>query len=244
MLRSSAIAGLILACTSVASAQLPEPPTSPSETEVSAGRAAFLEGIGHARAERWEPAREAFERSYTLSGSPVALFNLASTDATLGRHQLALAAFDRLLALPDLDAETRERASALRATSAARVGVITIRGIPDGDARVTADGRLREVTPRRPVELVIDPGPHVLAIGMPGAEPWTWTGDVAPGAILDLEASLVLPEAPPERVEGADPLPWILVGAAAALVVGAVVTGVVADQSAQLQPRTELVLDL
>lgn len=228
-----------------ACAQLPEPPASPSETEVSGGRAAFLEGIGHARAERWEAAREAFERSYTLSGSPIALFNLASTDAELGRHRRALEAFDRLLTDPELDDETRARAETLRRRSAARVGAITIRGVPAGDARVTEDGRLRAITDERPIELILDPGPHVLAVGLPDVEPWTWSGDVAPGALLDLDATLENPSPPTPVVEpGDDPLPWILIGVGAAVLTGAVVTGLILDQEAQLSPRTDLVIDL
>lgn len=220
---------------SAARAQLPDPPRAPSDEDVARARELFVQGVGHAERHAWDEALDAFVRSYAASGSPVALYNVASTLRELGRYRDAREAFDRLLADPALDDETRMSATRLRTEVAARVARVTVERVPPGEARVRSGAEVRETT-ERPIELELDPGPREIGVELPAHEPWRWSGSLAPGAVLVLDASLA-------PVGGDDPLPWIL-GAVGAVLAGVVLTIVVADLEAQLDPRTPLVIAL
>lgn len=219
-------------------AQLPEPPAAPSDADVSQARDRFVHGMELAQAEEWEAALDEFVRSYALSGSPVALFNVGSTLRSLRRFLDARAAFDRLLGDPELDEDTRRAAEAMRTEVSAQVASVTVHGVPSGAVRVVADGDARAAPDARPIELELDPGRRALTISMPAHVPWSWEGSLEPGARLRLDAQLA-----PHPQGGADVLPWILAGAAA-VVVGVIIGLVVADLEAQLDPRTPLVITL
>lgn len=229
---------LIVLCSapSAAGAQLPDPPSAPTDEDVASARELFVLGVRHAERSRWEDALDAFVRSYAASGSPVALYNVGSTLRELERFREARDAFDRLLADPALDEETRLGAERLRTEVAAQVARVTIERVPEGSARVVGDRDERETT-ERPIELELDPGPHDLTVELPSYSPWRWSGSLAPGAEIVLDASLA--RAP----SGDDPLPWIL-GAVGVAVAAALVAIVIADVDAQLDPRTSMVIAL
>ena len=221
-----------------ARAQLAEPPSSPSDADVALARERFVRGIGLAQQAHWQEALDEFFGSYALSGSPVALFNAASALRELGRFREARDAFDRLLADPELDEETRVAAERLRTDVAAQVGRVTVEAVPPGEATLTLDGRAGSPEATRPLEVEVDPGSHALAVAIAQYRAWRWSGTVQPGARLQLSASL-------EPLAGSsfDPLPWIL-GGAAAVVIGVVVALLVVDANAQLGPRTPMVIRL
>ncbi len=235
MLRSVTLLLALLALPPAARAQLPEPPASPSDADVARARDLFVQGVEHAQSERWTQALDAFVRSYAASGSPVALFNVASTLRELGRMREAIEAFDRLLAARALDDEMRLGAERLRAQTASQLAGVALDGVPPGEARVSADGATRTST-ERPIALELDPGAHELRVELDGYAPWRWQGTLAPGAMLALDADLA-------PAGGGDALPWIL-GAVGLAVAGAIVAIVVADFEAQLHPRTALVIAL
>lgn len=233
-----AAAFLLALAPSIACAQLPDPPAAPSDADVAQARNRFVRGMELAQAERWDAALDEFTRSYELSGSPVALFNMASTLRSLGRFLDARAAFDRLLADPGLDSETRRAAEDLRVEVSSQVASVRVDGVPDGLATVVADGDEREPTRARPIAVELDPGARALTIRLPSYTPWSWEGTLAPGAQVRVDASLT-----PEPTGGVDALPWVLAGVGAA-VVGVVLGLVIADLEAQLDPRTSLVITL
>ncbi|HJL20046.1 MAG TPA: hypothetical protein RMH99_30555 [Sandaracinaceae bacterium LLY-WYZ-13_1] len=223
---------------------LPEPPVDPSPAEIARGRDAFVEGMAHARAERWARARTCFTRSYRLSGSPVALFNLASTLRSMGRYVAARDAFDRLLSNASIDVQTQRAAERMRAEVAARVARLQVRGVPPGPARVEVDGATRPAVRERPVALWLDPGAHAVAIAL-GARAWRWRGTLGEGGSRTIDAVFDAPEAADEPGEGPDdPTPWIVLGGAAGAVLALVIGAVVADAEAQLDPRSPHVLEL
>ncbi|HEY8427156.1 MAG TPA: tetratricopeptide repeat protein [Sandaracinaceae bacterium] len=234
-MRELATAFLIVLWASAAHAQLPDPPPAPTDADVARARALFVEGVQHAQDRRWDEALDAFLRSYATSGSPAALFNVGSALRELGRYREARDAFDRLLEDPALDDDTRARAEELRTETAARVARVRLEGVPPGEARVTGAGAPRE-TPERPIELELDPGARALGVELPGYAPWRWSGTLAPGAELVLDASL-------SSLSAGDPLPWFL-GAAGIVIAGVIVALVVADAEAQLDPRTPLSIAL
>ena len=240
------MAGLALvvwATPRLATAQLPVAPSSPTDADVSVARDEFVAGMDFARQERWGPALERFVRSYALSGSPVALFNLASTLRSLGRFREADEAFARLLRDPTLDDETRRNTAQMRAELAPQIGVIRVEGVPEGAARVVADGRSEGTRRSRPIEITLEPGTHVLSVELEERPPWRWSGEVRGGARLVLTADFRPIEAPLPNSEGIPLWPW-LVGVGVVLVLSAVVIGVVADQAAQLGPRSPWVIEL
>lgn len=223
---------------SSALAQLPEPPAHPSDADVAQARDRFVHGMALAQAQRWQAALDEFVRSYGLSGSPVALFNAGSALRELGRFRDARDAFDRLLADPELDDETRAAAERLRTEVAARVARLTVEDVPAGAARVAIDGEANESTEARPLELELDPGRHGVAVELAAYRTWRWEGTVEPGARLHLDAALE-----PVPSSSFDPLPWIL-GAVGAVLVAVIVGLAVADAEAQLGPRTSMVITL
>jgi hypothetical protein len=238
------VALVVCAAPGIARAQLPEAPARPTEADVSVARDEFVAGMDFAQQQRWGPALERFVRSYALSGSPVALFNLASTLRSLERFREADEAFARLLLDPTLDDETRHNAEGIRSEMAPRLGVIRVEGVPEGAARVRADGRALGTRRDRPIELTVDPGSHALSVELEDRPPWRWSGEVPGGARLVLGA-VFLPDEPVALPnEDGDPWPWIAAGGAIALVVSVIVIGVAADQAAQLGPRSAWVIAL
>lgn len=229
-----------------ARAQLPDPPPNAPRADVLRAREAFLRGMEFAGEQRFEDARREFVHSYALSGSPVALFNLASTLRSLERHREAAEALERLLADAGLEASVRAQAEPMYAEVAARVGRLRLRGALDG-----ATCRVDLEPPRRlegeASTVIVEPGPHELVVERHGAEPFTWTGRVGAGEALDLRVELEPTSRERDRPAAPDDSGlWVGVGVSlgAVLVLVAIVVGVVLDAEAQLGPRTPFVLEL
>ena len=239
---------LAAACSlpSVACAQLPAPPVNPSDAEVLEAREAFVRGTQFGAEDRFEEARREFLHSYALSGSPVALFNLASSLRSLDLHREAAEAFIRLLANPDLDARIRSRAAPMYAQVVAHVTRLRLYGQLDR-ATLRIDGGLPMPLAGQTHTVVVDPGRHELVANRRASAPWTWSGSTEPGTSLDLLVDLdpLTSSATGDEPE-TDDTPWIAAGVctiAAALLVG-VIVGVVLDAEAQLGPRTPFVIEL
>ena len=226
---------------SSARAQLPDPPVEPAQSEVLDARAAFVRGTEFAQQERFEDARREFMHSYALSGSPVALFNLASTLRSLGHHHDAAEALVRLLANPHLDAQIRRRAEPMYALEVQRVGRLRLHDAPGG-ATLRLDGGVPRAL-HGPLEtIVVRPGTHSLRADLAEHHAWTWSGGVGAGEALDLVVELT--REAPEPAED-DPVAAIAVVASlVAVAIGAIVTYAVLDAEAQLVPRTGVVIEL
>jgi hypothetical protein len=218
-------------------AQLPDPPASPSDEDISQARDRFVHGMELAQAESWDEALEEFVGSYAQSGNPVALYNIGSALRALRRFREARLAFDRLLEDPELDQETRANAEDMRSEMAAQTATFTIDGVPEGPARVTADDQLREVTEVRPIEVELDPGPHTLLLELPQRGEWRWTGSMTTGGRERMTASF-------EGGGGMDLVPIIVAVVLGLAAAGAIIGGVVGDAEAQLDPRTPMVIQL
>lgn len=231
-------AALVLAVPTAAGAQLPEPPSVPSDEDVAQARDHFVHGMELAEAERWDAALEEFTRSYALSGSPAALFNMGATLRSLSRFVEARAAFDRLLEDSELDRPTRRTAESMRDEVAAQIASVHVEGVPEGEATVVADGRELPPTELRPIRVELDPGLREIAITLPAHLPWSWRGELAAGDELWVDAHLS-----PEPSGESEVVIGVLAGVGA-VVLGTIVGLVIADAEAQLRPRTPLVITL
>jgi hypothetical protein len=218
-------------------ADLPDPPRRPSDDDVARARERFVHGVALGEERRWEEALAEFTQSYALSGSPVALFNIASTLRELGRVREARDAFDRLLEDRELDAEARATAESMRADVAAHIAVVTIDRVPSGLARVSANDELRVETDARPIDLELDPGQYSILVALDGRGEWRWTGRLRHGAQERVSADF-------PGDSGDDVLVWVLAGAGAAVAIGLAIGLAVYDAEQQLDPRTEWVVRL
>jgi len=195
---------------------------------------------------RFDDARREFIHSYAQSGSPVALFNLASTLRSLELPRDAAEAFIRLLANPDLDASVRERATPMYADVVARVTRLRLYGPLEG-ATIRIDDALPRSLTGQTQTIVVNPGPHDLIADRRGSRPWRWSGAARAGASVDLLVEFqAIGEDPTDEAGEAGDEGWVIAGVSAAIAValGVIIGAAVLDAEAQLGPRTGLVVEL
>lgn len=104
-------------------------------------RALFREGVSAFRADRFEEARDAFQRAFELSNRPSILVNLGSAQRQLGELLEARASYRQFLEISD-DRRLKRRVQAELEDVEALIPVLTIRvqNLAPGD-RVTVDGQ-------------------------------------------------------------------------------------------------------
>ena len=178
--RSALLAALLALTPALASAQ----PAAPD----AQARAAFDRGIADVDAGRFANAVAAFEESYRLRPAAVVLFNLASAYSRLGRHQQAIATFERYLAEgggrlpPDRVQSVRARIAELRRD----LPVVLLRVRP-APFTLTVDGRSQTVTGE---ELALDPGSHLLVASAPSRASQQREVTLAPGGRVTWDVEL------------------------------------------------------
>jgi hypothetical protein len=179
-------------------------------------------------------ALDRFRRSYDLEPSARALNGVVVANQMLGRHVEAFEGLERLLAEfgPSLSEGQRARIQRRQDELRARIGVVEIRA-DQRDARILVDGRELGRGPLR-TQVRVAPGSHTIVATLPGHDPATRAVVVAAGRTVT--ADIVL--APiPVRVERTQftrrwkPwIPWLTVGAGAALVAGGAAFRISADR--------------
>jgi len=185
-LRASVLAAALALTPSLAFAQ----PAAPD----AQARAAFDRGIADVDAGRFANAVAAFEESYRLRPAAVVLYNLASAYTRMGRHQQAIATYERYLSEggsrlpPDRVQSVRERITVLRREMP--VVVLRIRPAP---FTLTVDGRPQDVTGD---ELALDPGSHLLVATAPSHAPQQREVQLAPGGRVTWDTELTAEGAP------------------------------------------------
>ena len=192
------------------SSGVPAPTTSPTgtaATQVQAqatadARNLFQRGVELVQAAQWGEALSAFERSSSLVAHPLTTFNIGACQRALGRYTLAR----RTLAKSLADGEQNLSLPPSYATDAkAFIGEIdgllahlSIRVEPVG-ATLTVDGRplLAEgpsyiagvlppgrgaAAPAGSIDVVLDPGAHVLSVSLKGYGDVVINKSVGPGS--------------------------------------------------------------
>ena len=208
------------------------------EVSAAAGREEFVAGLRAAEALRWDQALAHFRRSYEVSPTAAALYNLATTLRALGRHVEARDGLAALLERRELERDVRAAAEQMLAEESARLAVLELGELPAAEVAVRVDGSRRPDTGERPLPLEVDAGERTLSVEHEGAEPFFWSGTLAEG---DHRAIAVLLEPPPPPARWYEsPIPWAVAGAV--VVATAVVVVVLATGDTQLEPRTDPVL--
>jgi hypothetical protein len=179
-------------------------------------------------------ALDRFRRSYDLEPSARALNGVVVANQMLGRHVEAFEGLERLLAEfgPTLSEGQRARIQRRQDELRARIGVVEIRA-DQRDARILVDGRELGRGPLR-TQVRVAPGSHTVVVTLPGHDPATRAVVVAAGGTVT--ADVVLAPVPvrverPVLVRRMEPwIPWVTLGAGAALVAGGVGFRVSADR--------------
>lgn len=171
-------------------------------------RAAFERGVTDVDAGRFASAVDAFEESYRLRPVAVVLFNLAGAYTRLGRHQQAIATYERYLIEggahlpPERVQSVRARITELRRD----LPVVTLHIRPTPFS-LTVDGRPHTVTG---ADVTLDPGDHLLTVSAPSHTALQRDVHLGPGARITWDAELaatVTAPAPAPVVVFAAPAP-------------------------------------
>ena len=222
------------------------PVGEPSTVAVQEAKALYIAGNRAVEQGRWSDALVDFERAYSLSGVPAALFNVATTLRAVGRHVESRDAFAQLLAKhPTLDAEIKSQAEKLLAEEKTRIGTLTLEGVPTNTkARIYVDGHETTDT-----TIDIDPGKHALRVEDPKSKPFTWEGTFTDGekksvTVKLLPADVAKPLPPGEKPSGGVlSSPWFW-GAIGVVVVGGAAGAYFYDRSKQLTPDSPITVKL
>ena len=205
-LRAALICAVLGGVAPVTNAQA-KPPASDSPDVIKA-RQLFTRGAALVQTAQWAEALGAFEQSSVLRPHPITTYNIGACERALGRYTVARARLQRALdgepgsgaVLPhSLQAEAKAYLAEIE-----RVLVHVDLKIAPADAAVAIDGRplettegpggskvlvagLRaaghgEVLPAAQVELVLDPGTHLITLSRKGFSDQLLTKTFAPGA--------------------------------------------------------------
>lgn len=203
-------------------------------------RAVYNEGAQAAEEERWADAIGLFEQSYALSGRASALYSIGYTSRNVGRFIDARDALDQLLQQEDVEDALRDQAIVLRHEVQGKIALLSLIGLEEyDDPSIRLDGAPAEDRGDRPLELELDPGEHRVRVESPGYSEFTWAGRLGQGDHMRLEVQM-------EEVSDSifdSVWFWVAVGAGV-LLAGGIVAAVVAQNAAQLQPRTEFHIEL
>jgi hypothetical protein len=225
-----------LACAATALATAPAAAQAPAEAKqetadpkIEEARDAFRIGNTLAKQAQWTEALSAFERSARLRPHAVTTYNIGFCERALGHYTRAKRSLTRALAAPGnelpeaLAAEARGYLAEIEHRLSRAVVTLSRPG-----ATVSVDGRpleaaggkpshpelvagTREPGPAEPVgapvfDLFIDPGTHVIVVGVPGAADTVVTREFTPGATLSLAVgpaeAAATPKAPPPPPAG------------------------------------------
>jgi hypothetical protein len=231
--------------------QTPTPPEESggarqlTDADRAQARALFQAGAAAVEAGRWADAVSSFRSAYELTGAASALFNTGFALRALGRYREARDAFVELATLTNVSDTMRAQSEELLAEVRMRIARVRLGGL-EAELRygVRLDGVGVEDEGTRPLMLEADPGTHAVDVTLTGYEPFTWSGQLGDGALLDVPVSLV-------EVQGGgggggvveEAWFWLLIGGVVLAGAG-VVTYFVLDDQAQLRGQSDHVVRL
>ena len=192
--------------------------TKASEAEapdIARARAQFASGAALVRTAQWAEALAAFEESSRLRPHPITTYNVGACQRALGRYTVAQAMLERALAEEAGSAKLPESLRAEAKTYLGEIGRLLVHvklTVQPSDAAVAVDGRplqtldrpdgskilvagLRaagrgEALPGASVEVVLDPGTHLLTLSRKGFSDQVATRTFSPGTSQVLTLNL------------------------------------------------------
>ena len=187
-------------------------PSSAASPAVAEARAAFQAAIALAKAERWAPALQAFERSDALHPHAITTYNIGYCERQLGHSTRARKMLKKALAdhrargeaeLPDELVSSAKVYLSEADKHIARVfltvttGALTVDGRPlelaedDGPHPVLLAGTRAVGPPEAPpsgmIEVLLDPGTHVFVLSVKGRADVSTSETLIPGSRISLE---------------------------------------------------------
>jgi hypothetical protein len=235
----------------------PTPPTPPAEeggarqltdADRAQARALFQAGAAAVDAGRWADAVASFRSAYELTGAASALFNTGFALRALGRYREARDAFVELGTLGNVSDAMRTQSEELLAEVRMRIARVRLGGLEEETRYgVRLDGAGVEDAGLRPLVLEADPGTHAVDVTLAGFEPFTWSGTLGDGALLDVPVNLVAVPVGGGGGGGGGVVEeawfWLLIGGVVAVGAG-LVTYFVLDDQAQLRGESPMVIRL
>ena len=196
-----------------------------SPEELQAARELFQEAFKDEQEKRYPDALEKFERVAKVKESASVRYRIATVLVAMGRLREARDMYRALAAakssLPPSDQETADSAAERAAELHRRIPKLAVRvqDNPPADVRLTVDGAPVPVsTTPRVIEL--DPGDHVIAATARDSQPYEQTISVTDGGGEVAHTVTFTPERGPLTSISSDKtLPWVVLGAGAALAV-------------------------
>jgi hypothetical protein len=235
------LALLLVARTGLAQAPPPPPATPPADAKPDESKTRFQRGVELFKEADFRSALVEFRRAYEINRNYKVLYNIGQTEYELQDYAAALRSFERYLqgGGAEIDPSRRAQVEDDLKKLAARVAKITIKSNA-ADAEVLVDDLVVGKTPlSEPVLVSI--GRRKITLQKGGAVSAPRFVDLAGGDNLAVAVELAEPVAQrpgptaPPVTTPVEPPPspsrtglWIGVGVTSALVVGTVITGVLA----------------
>lgn len=204
----------------------------------------FADGSLSIQEGRWADAIRHFREAYRLTGVSVALYNVAIALRALGRHKEARDAFSELLEehASTMERERRKEVRELLAEEEARLAVLNLRGLdPKVTHSVRLDGGDVADDGSRPLPIIMNPGKHAVVAERDDFHPFIWEGKLNDGQTLNLDVKFR-----PKDSGGTiltSPVFWVVTGAVA-VVGAAIITAVILQNNAQLDPESDRSVEL
>ncbi|MBN8612145.1 MAG: tetratricopeptide repeat protein, partial [Deltaproteobacteria bacterium] len=204
-------------------------------------------GAAAVDAGRWSDAVASFRSAYELTHAPSALFNTGFALRALGRYREARDAFVELATLDNVSDAMSTQGEELLAEVRLRIARVRLGGLEEEPRYgVRLDGVGVEDLGTRPMILEADPGTHAVDVSLTGYEPFTWSGQLADGALIDVP--VVLTQLAVQGGGGGGSVAeeawfWLLIGGLVAVGAG-LATYFILDDQAQLRGQSDMVVRL
>lgn len=206
----------------------------PTKAQVEEAQGHFFKGVDFYNDADFPNAIVEFKKAYDTAPDFHVLFNVGQACYQAQNYACALDAFARYLDDGGTHVPAKRRADVEKDVKKlqARVGKVEISVSVEG-ATVAVDDEKIGTTPL-PGPVPLSQGKRKITITKPGYEPLSDAFDVAGGETKQVGFTMKEtpkappPPPPPPKVAHRSPLPFVAAGVTGALVVGAVVTGVVA----------------
>jgi tetratricopeptide (TPR) repeat protein len=180
------------------------PSTARAQGVARDAQAAFQRGVADVDAHRFASALEAFEASYALHPSLVALYDMALVHREMGHVQRAIEVFERYLTEGGARLDAARVASVRDALTQLRAQCATVAlSVTPPSFTASVDGRELALTDGA---LTLDPGDHVLVVASPGRRPWREALHLGAGERV-ARALTLEPDAPPPAADVPAPAP-------------------------------------